>query len=241
MPSNHLVLLVPGSPTALTDLLPLATRLALRPDVARVEVVEPPGYGRTPAAGGTMSARMEHLLGLWRSLPAARTTVIGYSAGAYDALAATAAGATFDRVVLLEGTVGPLEEERPAYRQLADTIRRGELSREALAQRLLAPQNATQRVLVERAAAWLDATSTENLAGEVSSFGAAPNLSEVAVALGSALRVVHAEHDVVMSLAAARALAERAGSPCIVLDGLGHACFLEDPDAVAAALGVALD
>lgn len=235
---EHVVILVPGAPTLSSDLTPLADGLR---DMAEVHIVEPPGYGQTPQADHSMAARARLLASLRRSLTATRVSVVGYSAGGYDALAAVELGASFDRVVLLDANIGLADLEREPYRQLAAAIRTASFSSELMAQRLLAPVYAARPEMVERAAAWLSATAPLNLAGEIASFADAPDLTEVAIRLGDRLRIVHATLDAAIPFTRAEALAERTGAPLISLDGLGHACLLESPSAVIAALRVALN
>jgi len=226
----------------------VARRLAPR---ARLIAWDAPGYGEStplvPHAPWAV-AYADRLRALLEALSIERCVLVGHSLGALMAGAAACKGSLLlpriARLVLISPARG---YGAPARAEEAARVRSGRL--EALAQLGIAGMAAQRsgRLLSDAASpldrAWVQwnmarlnekgyRQAVELLCGD-DLFNYLPPVTPV--------RVLCGEHDVVTTPAACAAVAQACGVPLERVAAAGHACYVEQPDPIAAALSAELD
>ena len=226
--------------------LPCALALARRVPGARILAWNAPGYGKSsmlaamrPGADA-YAARLRQLL---TALGIERCTLVGHSLGAMMA-AAYAAGypATLERLVLMSpargyGVQARQEQGAQVARERLSTL--GELGIHGMATgraaRLLSERaDGAQRDWVRWNMAQLNPAgytqAVHLLCGDAIENHAQPTL------IGVAGTVWCGALDAVTTPEASREVARQYGYPFALIDAAGHACYVEQPEAAAAAL-----
>lgn len=235
------ILLLHGTPTSPNHLEALARRLARH---HRVLLAELPGYGRSPAL---VPWSLTALYVLIEEELVARgdrhLSVVGFSGGAYHALALTARGVLcVAHVVALAGFADLTAEERTAMRASVAALRAGVDFKPLLAGIMLSPSaQAHDPAAMAEVSSWMDATSRENLAAELEAMAAAPDLREgLRETTASILARVGALDVACPVIRSERFVRARPGATLEVVTGVGHALLLEDFEATAASIERAL-
>jgi pimeloyl-ACP methyl ester carboxylesterase len=232
------VVFLGGCPTPWDVLSPFAA--ALTTTHAAIEIALP-GYGDSPPLAGryAVEAAQEAIEASLLDAGVRECAVVGFSAGAYRALALALAGrVAVTRVFLLSAMAGFSAEESAGFHQLAAAVRAGQDLGAMVAPRFLSPAFAAAHPEALRAVeGWLDAAPAEVLAGELDAFADARDL----VPSLSALRV-----PVVARVGSADAATPPPKSEAIVkacpsarleiVEGAGHALMYEDVEGTLASL-----
>lgn len=224
-----------GTPTPPEAMYPLAKVLATS---FQCLVVHSPGYGRSDRlrsgfALGEIHDALEDTLAEWAS---GGIRLVGYSAGAYHALAiGTRSRLPVTRVVCLAGLCGLPGPARTEWTELAHLVRAGFDARPLMPQRMLAPEFAASHpALAAEVQTWLDATDRETLADELEAFAVGDDLAPRLVALRTPVLVRSGANDVAAPVAYAEAIAAAAPRATLeIVPGAGHALVLEDLPATA--------
>jgi len=236
--------LLHGCPTTPDVLAPIAERVSSFGTAVQVSL---PGYGRSPALapGWTIAQLHEVLERALLSRGLREVALVGFSGGAYHALAIACRGLlSVTRVVALAGVSELTPDERTAFQQTADALRVGTDLRSIAGARFLSAAfrdaHPERIVEVER---WLDATTPANLAGELSVFADAESLTDKLASLAAPVLARVGSEDVATPPAKSRAIVEAARRGRLeVVPGAGHALMIEDRegtiDSVIAALRV---
>jgi 3-oxoadipate enol-lactonase len=236
---EHAVLLLHGCPSTTRCFEPLVSALSAR---WRVLVPELPGYGKTPALPGPYSLHRvqalleDHLLGLGVH----ELSVVGFSAGAYRALAlAFSSRVRVRHVASIAGFAGLDDPLRAAYRRLAPAVGDGTHDlRPGWLARIAGPDFAKRHPDdVEDVMAWLGCASRSVLAAELAAFAECddlrPRLSELEIPVLARV----GELDATALPDWSRDIAARAKHGKVeVVPGCGHALLYEDRDATVAAI-----
>ncbi len=229
-----LVVLLNGTPVVPEHLTPLAQRLSTK---YRAWHVHLPGYGRSPAllpydldeshrrVEETLIARGERAVHL-----------VGFSGGAYRALALAARGRLEVRsLTLIAGYRGFTAEQRPGYRDYARLLREGADLSPALPGLMLSPAAQTNAAWVAHVTSWGGATSNLALAAELEAFADSPVIDVSAIEAPILARA--GDLDAALPPSASREIGELAPRATVqVVPGKGHALLLEDFAATAAAI-----
>ncbi len=202
----------------------------------RVLVPELPGYGRTPPIdrGYTfplVQAMLEDDL-LRRGIT--RPVVVGYSGGAYRALAlAFSSRVAVAGVVSLAGLAGLDPEARAGFRAQAGLLRRdgvGDFRASWLA-RMAAPGFANGHPAeAEDILSWLDCTSARSLAEELDAIASAEDLRPLLAGLKVPVLAIAGALDAAVPCGWSEAIASAVPNGELrVVPGCGHALLYEDP------------
>jgi pyruvate dehydrogenase E2 component (dihydrolipoamide acetyltransferase) len=232
--SGALVVLLNGTPVVPEHLTPLAQRLAVR---YRSWNVHLPGYGRSRAR---LPYDLEESHRLVEETLAAKGAgpvhLVGFSGGAYRALALAARGRLDVRSIsLLGGFRGFTPEQRPAYREYARLLREGVDLSPALPGLMLSAAAQTRAGWVEHVKTWAKAASDEALAGELEALAESPVVDVTRIRAPILARA--GELDAALPIAASREIAEFAPHVTLqIVPSVGHTLLLEDFDATAAAI-----
>jgi len=240
--SGPAVILLHGTPSPAAHFAGLVEALA---PTHRVLVPDLPGYGGEPALAGpdrfqrTTAALASELQG--RGIEQA--TVIGFSGGAYRAVAL--AGGYPERIsqlFLLGGFVTVDAGLRAAWRQIASVVRQGVDLRSTFPSSMLSEAFAAAHPeAVAEVATWLDGISAVDLADEFDSFVEVPDYGTAF----SQLRIPITLRNGSLDRAAPPLLAKAAGqlNPGAVVQivpNCGHALLIEDRSATLEAIVGAL-
>jgi 3-oxoadipate enol-lactonase/3-oxoadipate enol-lactonase/4-carboxymuconolactone decarboxylase len=225
-----------GSPTPPDVLSEVASQLAT---VATTVVLSLPGYGGSPALKEPWTLADLHSA-IEESLVAhriARASFVGFSSGAYHALALACRGrVAADAVVSLAGFLGFEASERDSMREVAKLLRQGANLRALAGPRFLC-ESARSGERVASVEAWFDATSPENLAAEMVAFADAEDLTSRVAALDARVLARVGSHDVAAPPAKSEAIVRAATRGTLqVVPGAGHALPIEDRQATARAV-----
>lgn len=237
------VMFLHGTPSPSTDFAPFKELLAGH---RRVLIPDLPGYRGEPALEGpdrfrrTTAALLDEL----NQRQIARTAVVGFSGGAYRAVAlACEHPDRIERLVLLGGYVRQEEGFRAGLRQIAQLLRQGVDLRTGFASLMLSPQYAaTHPEAAAQVSSWLDLTTTADLANEMESFAEAPDYGEAFSQLRIPITLRTGALDRPALVAEARVAGGLNRHALVeIIEGCGHALFLEDRERTFAAVTAALE
>lgn len=241
--SGNPVVLIHGCPTDPDHLLPLAERLA---SAHRCLVVHLPGYGKSPpleVPEAELFARTQALIEealLARGAP--EVEAVGYSGGAYRALALALGGRIrVRRLALLAGYAGFAPAHRETLIGVADLVRRGELEAalpRGLSAGMLSPAFAAAHPEAAREVdAWASAVPPAFFATELASMARAENLLPALGRLEAPVLARVGELDQAAPLPYSEAIARACPSSSLeVAPGVAHAILLEDFEATSASV-----
>ncbi|HEY0838980.1 MAG TPA: alpha/beta hydrolase [Vulgatibacter sp.] len=226
-----------GAPTVWDVFDPIARRITSDFEAIQVAL---PGYGPSPAPEGPYDLDAAHAA-VERTLVDAGISscaLVGFSGGAYRALAIAARGRVrATHVYALAGFSRYPPEAAGALVATAARIREG-LDLAALAPELfLSPRFASLQDKVDAVREWATAAPPALLAAELEAFAAAPDLGEalreaafpVVARVGSADRSAPPALSESIVRACARASLE-------IVEDAGHALPIEDPEGTAASI-----
>lgn len=230
------VILIHGCPSTTACLGPLALALS---GAHRVLVADLPGYGKSPPLAGRYSlervqAQLEDEL-LARDVR--ELVAVGYSAGAYRALAlAFSQRVRVRSVVSLAGIAGIDPEARDSFRQFAQLARTGFDFRPTWLGRMTGPGFAERHPeAVADVMNWIDAAPREVLAAELDAFADSEDLRPRLRDLDVPVLARVGEFDQAAPLACSEAIAHGARRGELqVAAGCGHALLYEDEATVDA-------
>lgn len=240
---------VTGTPLVLLHAFPLDSRmwepvLPLLPGIGVVRV-DAPGFGASPAAEPGLAELAHEVIGAVRDLGAERAIVVGLSMGGYVAMAvAEVAPQLLAGIGLLSTKAGADAETARAGRlAMADAADRGEHGlTEPMVEVLVGETTRLTRPAVHaQVQTWLAGAPVSGIAWAQRSMAHRPDRLDVLAALPALpalpALVLRGVEDGLMSVADAADMAEALGVGVTQLDGVGHLAALEDPVAVAAAIG----
>lgn len=231
--SGPAVVLLHGMPSVPEDFDPLVARLR---HGHRVLVPHLPGYGRTPPdpESGSVDDVVGRLEQWLIDARIARAHLVGFSAGAYKAVAIALRGRiAVSKLILFAPVVGFDPEVAQGYRDVAAAVRSGAFdARPSWLDRMASsglagrdPQ-AAGRVL-----AWLDAAPPSVLCDELDALADAVDLRPRLGELACRVLVCVGTADNAVPIAWARDVARRCRHGALELvEGAGHALLLEAPD-----------
>jgi pimeloyl-ACP methyl ester carboxylesterase len=236
------VVLLHGAPTPAEVLAPLVEVPLVG---LRRLVVHLPGYGRsTPnPRGAGIAETHRRLLAALAAAGVSDCALVGFSAGAYHALALASSGRLRPRVLVsLAGFATLSAEERNQYVQFATVLRSGADLHALMPARLLSPgARAGRPELAAEVARWLDAVPTELLADELDSLARCEDLSSRLATLPCPVICRAGDADVATPLHhAMRIVRSCADARLELVPGAGHALPLEDLEGTRASIVRAL-
>jgi 3-oxoadipate enol-lactonase len=231
--SGPAVVLLHGMPSAPEDFHLLVARLM---PGHRVLVPHLPGYGRTPpdpepGSVDDLVGRLEQWL---MEAGIARADLVGFSAGAYKAVAIALRGRiAVSRLILFAPVVGLDPEVAQGYRDVAAAVRSGAfdarpswLDRMASSGLIVRDPQTAARVL-----AWLDAVPSSVLCDELDAMADAVDLRPRLGELDCRVLVCAGTADSAVPIAWARDVARKCRHGALeLIEGAGHALLLEAPD-----------
>lgn len=237
---ERVVVVLHGSPGAAEDFAPLARSLARS---RRVLALDMPGYGgraalRPFSIDGALAAIEDELA----ALGASRSAIVGFSGGAYRALAiALRARIEVTSIVCLGGLAGFPREAKAPLLALAREIRGGAFERSSFAARMLAPSH--DAADARRVESWLDACSPDVLADEIAAMADAEDLAPRLGELGHTPILARVgELDQAAPVVLSEAIVRGAKNARLeIVAGKGHALLVEDADATIARVAAFLD
>jgi pimeloyl-ACP methyl ester carboxylesterase len=232
------VVFLHGCPTPWDVLEPIARKVAEQACAIEVAL---PGYGASEplpqpwefgelhqALGATLHARRIR-----------RAALVGYSGGAYHALALACHGIVeASCLVLLGGFAAFTAEERAGYKQLSEALARGEDLRTLMGPRSLsAAYRAKRPESTTTVEGWVDATSPSNLSAEFAAFAHSEDLTPRLPGLMVPILARVGSEDVAAPPSKSEAIVDAASNAHIeIVPGGGHAQMLEDPEGTAEAV-----
>lgn len=236
------VVLLHGSPTAPAHLRPLAERLASR---YRTLLVHLPGYDASGPLVPYDFAKAHALVEESVLAHSARDVhLIGFSGGAYRALALAARGTLGVRSIACLGAYAGLPpDEAATLVGFAQLLRSGEVDpTPILEQRMLSPEGRKNPSWRRDVGSWAAAISPSHLADELEAIARAPDLHADIPRLDVPLLLRVGELDVATPPARSEAIVAVARR-CTMerVPGAGHALLCEDFDGTARALERHLD
>jgi pimeloyl-ACP methyl ester carboxylesterase len=219
-----------GCPTTPDELAPIARAIAANHTAVQVAL---PGYGASPALTPpwTMTDLHETIEAALLDRGLRRVAVVGYSGGAFHALAlALRRNVEVTLVVSLAGMTSIADAERQPFREAAAGIASGAIDlRVMAAPRFLAPAYQAQPEAVAHVLAWVEATTPENVAAELVALAnaddLAPRVHELDIPIVA--RIGTADVAVPPSKAEELVRAARHGTLELV-EGKAHALMVED-------------
>jgi pimeloyl-ACP methyl ester carboxylesterase len=229
------VVLLHGTPSLPCDFQPLVDVLAR---CHRVLVPHSPGYGETPADAAPCSldeliARLED--GITRA-GISDAAVVGFSGGAYNAVAMALRGRVHVRALALLAPVLGLDPPvAQAYREMVAAVRAGVFDpRPTWLERMASPGFAMRDpVGARRVLSWLEAVPLSVVCDELAALADALDLRPRVCELTCPLRVVAGTADHAVPPDWSRAAAESSPRGSFVpIEGAGHALLVEAPDRV---------
>jgi len=234
-----------GSPSPSEMFLPLARRLA---DRYRSIIPDLPGYGRSPAGNVSLDAVTRGLREeLARRGVDSLHGIVGFSGGAWRALHfALYAGMRVEVAACVGSLVGLDHDTKQVFRQFAEGLTIGSITLEQ-ARALSSERNLSSEFRARRpeeavrVGAWLDATTPDTLAAELTMFADAPDLLPELHRLRSRVYLRVGADDTTTPPAMSRAISSQVpGASVDVVAGCSHALFVEDADATEVAIAAAL-
>ncbi|MFO0547014.1 MAG: alpha/beta hydrolase [Polyangiaceae bacterium] len=206
----------------------------------RCHVVHLPGYGGSPAPTlpVTLEALHAALEATLKNLGGEPMTLVGFSSGAWHALALALGGRLpVVRVALLAGAAELASEEREGSRQFAAALRAGADLKPLAALRFLGPGSQADPARRASVEAWLDAAPREVIASELEAFAGAPSLLDDLSRLEVPVLARVGAADVATPVVKSQAIASRVKRATLqIVPEVGHALPLEDGPGCAAAL-----
>jgi len=237
------VLFLHGCPTFPDVLASIAQASVATHTVIQIAL---PGYGASAPLAGVFTVADIHaaieatVVPLVGDRPVA---LVGFSSGAYHAMALAARGKLAPRrVISLGGLMTLTPATRDGFKQFAAALRQGVDLHGIAADRFLSPAfKATHPDAVRAVTAWLDATPPANLASELEAFVAAPDLDADVAALEVPILARVGALDVAVGPGESERIvaAARAGTLQVV-PGAGHALMYEDLEGTTASVLSAL-
>jgi pimeloyl-ACP methyl ester carboxylesterase len=226
------VVFLHGCPTPWDVLEPIARKVAEHACAIEVAL---PGYGTSEPLSGPWGTRDLHqALGVTLHAHAIRrASLVGFSGGAYHALALACHGIVeASCLVLLGGFATFTAEERAGYRQLSESIARGDDLRALMGPRSLSTAFRAKRPeCVATVEGWFEATSPSNLSAEFAAFAHGEDLTPRLPGLTAPILARVGSEDVAMPCSKSEAIVDAAPSAQIeIVPGVGHALMLEDPE-----------
>lgn len=233
---DRAVLILHGSPSALSDLVPVAERLAV---AHRVLFPHLPGYGASPpCADITYDAVAGQLVEVVRSRGIEKlVAIVGYSSGSYRALdLALRHGVAAERIIGLAALGWVDDELRAALRGAAAALRAeptGASIRAILPERWLSPAwRAAHPEDDVRVASWLDAAHASTLVAELESQAEVTDLRPLLPRLAARLHLRVGAQDVACPPSWSEQIAALAPDAHLtVVPDVGHALLVEDAEA----------
>lgn len=236
------VVLLHGAPTPAELLSPLVDVPAAG---LRRLVVHLPGYGRSapnPADAGVAETH-RRLIATLEAAELSDFALVGFSSGAYHALALAASGRLRPRLVVsLAGFATLTAEEREQYGQFANVLRSGADLHALMPARLLSPgARAGRPALASEVERWLDAVPTDLLADELDALARCEDLTSRLAALDCPVVCRAGDADLATPLHhAMRIVRGCADARLELVPGAGHALPLEDREGTRASIASAL-
>jgi 3-oxoadipate enol-lactonase len=221
-----------------TSYEPLAARIAGQ---RRLILVNLPGFGKSPPAGGSLGEHADAIATLFDDLALPpETDVLGNGLGGFVALSlASRHGARFERMVLVGSAIAFPQAGRATFRALANKVEQSGMAAVAgAAMRRMFPEPfiAANPEVVARREAVFEAIDPDVFAPACRALAALDLSDDLARIRNRALIVVGAE-DEATPPALGRALADRLmDAELTLLPGLGHCPHIQDPDAFVAAI-----
>jgi pimeloyl-ACP methyl ester carboxylesterase len=226
-----------GCPTTWDVLSPLAKALTTTHETIELAL---PGYGQSPALAEPYSLEAAHeaVEATLRGAGVTSCAIVGFSGGAYRALALACRGNVEVTQVLSLGGLASLEPaEKAGFHQFAAALRAGQDLRPLAGPRFLSPAFATAHPeAVKAVEAWLEAAPKDVIAGELDAFADAddlgPRLSQLAIPVLARV----GELDQATPPPKSEAIVKACKNARLeVVPGAGHALVLEDLDGVVGA------
>ncbi len=236
------VILLHGAPTPPELLAPLVEV----PEAGlRRLVVHLPGYGRSapnpPGAG--LEETQRRLIETLEAAEVSDCALVGYSAGAYLALALACSGRVRPRVVVsLAGFARLADEEREQYHQFARVLRTGADLQKLMPARMLSTgARAARPGLAYAVEGWLGVIPAGTLADELDAIGRCEDLTPRLAALACPVICRAGAADVAVPLHHAMTIVRSCADARLELvPGAGHALPLEDAEGTRASIAHAL-
>lgn len=232
------VVFLGGCPSPWDLLAPLAVEASRTHRAIEVAL---PGYAASPPLPGryTLDAAHEAVETTLVAAGATECAIVGFSAGAYRALAIACRGRVrVTRILSLAGLAGLAPEEREGFHASAVAFRAGHDLRAVAASRFLSPRFAASHSdAVAMVESWLSAAPVDVLAGELEAFAEAEDLLPRLPDLRCRVVARTGSLDVAVAPAKSAAIAAACrGALLEVVEGAGHALPYEDPGGTAEAL-----
>lgn len=242
-----------GVPLVLLPAFPFDHRMwadvaALLPPDRTVLAVDPPGLGRSPAAGDetSLDAAADAVAATLATLGITRAVVAGLSMGGYTALALVERHPALVAGLALLDTRSTADDDagRANRLRVADTVTAaGDLAAlSGTPTALLGAANRGRADLVDRVARWIGEQPPAGVAWSQRAMAARPDRTAVLEGFtGPALVLVGATDELTPVAAAEHMAAHLPDVELVVVPRAGHLTSVEDPAAVAAALARLLD
>lgn len=227
------VMILHGSPTPLTDFMPIAERLA---QSHRVLMPELPGYGASPPEDDVSFARIGDALAqllIERDCTKPRA-ILGFSSGAYRALDLALQRGIQPDVIIGLGALANLDAaDRDLFRTVAAGLRADPSAtwlRSILPDRWLSAEwRKMHQADDAHVVAWLDLTRPELLAAEFEAEAEMRDLRPLLPDLACALYLRVGELDVATPPSVSREIADLVpGSVLEIVPGCAHALLIEN-------------
>jgi len=224
------VVFLGGCPTPWSVLQPVAAGIADSHETIEVAL---PGYGESPPLPGHYSVEAAHAAveATLLAQGVRRCAIVGFSAGAYRALALAIRGVLdVTHVFSLAGLSGLDTEEATGFRGFAAALRAGQDLRPLAAPRFFSAAFASAHPEAVRAAeGWQDAAPAEVIASELDAFAEARDLTPSLSALRCPVVARVGSVDVATPPAKSEAIAKACRSAKVeIVKGAGHALVYED-------------
>lgn len=233
------IVCIHGSPSPRSDFLPVSEVLGAS---HRVWLASSPGYdGCTPLSGEYSVERARRVLEDDLSSRGIHSAwLVGFSFGAYQALAIALNGRINARGVICLGGFSTLSAElREGLAGFAAALRdRVDLRDVAPSRFLSAGALARHPEAGERVKRWLDLASPDALADELYGIAKAPNLDLSELQCPVIARV--GELDVAAPVALSEHIVQETGGELQVVSGVGHALLIEDVEGTVGAIAKAV-
>lgn len=227
------VVFLHGSPTPPNILEPIGRALSAQRTAL---IVHAPGYGQSPILPGSLQgptltaveAEIEQAL---CSRGVTKAAFVGYSLGAYHALALAVRGVVqATKVVCLAGLASLGPKDREAYLGGAQLIRSGVDLRQLLLQRMVSPGFAARHPeLAQQVLSWPEATSLQNLANETEATGRCEDLLPTLSRIGAPVLARVGALDLATPKERSQEIVRAVRSGTLeVVPEVGHALTIED-------------
>ena len=224
------VVFLGGTPTTWDVLADVARAIAGTHEAIELSL---PGYGASAPLAGRYTLEAAHAAVEQTLIEAGvrECALVGFSGGAYRALAIALRGAIrVTHLLSLAGLASLSAEEAAGFRGFAEALRAGAELKGIAAQRFLSPAFAAAHpeacVAVE---GWLDAAPREVVAAELDAFAEAPDLTPALAGLRIPVAARVGTLDAAAPVQKSEAIvAACAGAALETVAGAGHALMFED-------------